>query len=718
MPVKNTNAKSWVIQPSFDGKKWSKYPLGDKPTGFQTTPILLKTDIVSGSNVNGENNKGAYLSLFGYGFGIAANLGTATGARVYIGGVEVDNYRALITSRTYQVNQVQQIIVQVGALAGLTAGVDYPVTVEVNGVTSVNPTGYTNNFMIQPGNFYFVATTGNDSTALVNDINRPYRYVQNITQHASGSDVVIDSVNGIWSTLQPGDTIVIRGGNYSDITGYEGRWCRYYNNGVKPSAPTGSVGHGYIHFTRYPGTVLGNTPEDVHYTLPAETNSVIGRSGGIQGGSSNASLRGYGYYTSISGLRFTGVANGSSDGGPTDFQSSGKYWRVFDCEIGPWYSGGTDYKDSGTGGVGERAVMAFNYIHDIEGSPSALQNHGIYMGGIEGGTGYVSGSQYCEIAYNWVKNIPGGSSIQFNFAANNAYLKQNVLGATNNGSGAIRIQVPTMTDSSRSNDGTFNAPSGAVMPTNAWVRISGVGGTTEANGFWKITYVDSTHFDLQGSTFTHAYTSGGYMEDVTVGFIENKVHHNFLDTCAKSGITCGPGSYTCKSWNNIILNSGTYALRSQPSQSTAPDIHIMFSHNLVYNPVRNVTEMECNLSTGELIYQHNIFVNGPNTDLSFGAWRNDYNGGGADPNDVTVYDRNLYFDTRGVITTKQSDDTNGSYGDPLFKDISIQDFTLLTGSPALNAATSTEIIPVADDIYGIIRSLSTPTIGPTEGVGT
>lgn len=39
--------------------------------------------------------------------------------------------------------------------------------------------------------------------------------------------------------------------------------------------------------------------------------------------------------------------------------------------------------------------------------------------------------------------------------------------------------------------------------------VAGVVGTTEANGRWTITVVDSTHIDLQGSVFVNAYVSGG-----------------------------------------------------------------------------------------------------------------------------------------------------------------------------------------------------------------
>jgi hypothetical protein len=42
------------------------------------------------------------------------------------------------------------------------------------------------------------------------------------------------------------------------------------------------------------------------------------------------------------------------------------------------------------------------------------------------------------------------------------------------------------------------------------ITIAGVGGTVEANGAkQRITVTGANTFDLQGSTFTNAYTSGG-----------------------------------------------------------------------------------------------------------------------------------------------------------------------------------------------------------------
>lgn len=42
-----------------------------------------------------------------------------------------------------------------------------------------------------------------------------------------------------------------------------------------------------------------------------------------------------------------------------------------------------------------------------------------------------------------------------------------------------------------------------------YVNIASVTGTTEANGNWRVTYVNANNFELDGSTFVNAYVSGG-----------------------------------------------------------------------------------------------------------------------------------------------------------------------------------------------------------------
>lgn len=72
-------------------------------------------------------------------------------------------------------------------------------------------------------------------------------------------------------------------------------------------------------------------------------------------------------------------------------------------------------------------------------------------------------------------------------------LAKAITGAANNGGGLIRVTA-----------------TGHTFQTENRITITGVGGTTEANAAnWPITVITGNTFDLIGSTFTNAYTSGG-----------------------------------------------------------------------------------------------------------------------------------------------------------------------------------------------------------------
>jgi hypothetical protein len=397
---KNVATKNWVISPSGDGLLYSLYPSGNKPSGFLTTPTLIATDIVSGSTTGGENNKGAYLRLYGYSFGAKSAIGTAPGARAFICGHEVDNYRALVNSPVYPALQVQTLIVQVGSLAGATGSCDVKLT--VNGVDTNTLTG---GFYVQPGRFWFVSLSGSDSTGVVDDITHPFR---NLQAWGGGSQT---NFTGIWATttahgdagLRAGDTFVIRGGAWSDQNGFETHWARFSQQ--TGTVPNGSSSNGYIHFTSYPGAIGGNAPEDVHYTA---SNTGYG---GIHGvGSANSDL-GYGRYWSVSGLHIDGSA--LSLDGPINMQASAQTVkhdiRIVGNELGPWpttLTAPNDAKSAGIAGDTYGGELLFNYIHDIDGDHTAQQNHGLYLDGAQHSARDVT------IAYNWVKNATGGSCMQ------------------------------------------------------------------------------------------------------------------------------------------------------------------------------------------------------------------------------------------------------------------------------------------------------------------
>lgn len=55
----------------------------------------------------------------------------------------------------------------------------------------------------------------------------------------------------------------------------------------------------------------------------------------------------------------------------------------------------------------------------------------------------------------------------------------------------------------------------AQAATGDQVQVTGVTGTTEANGVFPMTVVNGTHIELQGTVFVNAYISGGIATDIT-----------------------------------------------------------------------------------------------------------------------------------------------------------------------------------------------------------
>ncbi len=141
-------------------------------------PKVFYTDILTGPNSGGENNDGAYLTLFGSGFG--ASQGSS---QVTINNVPVATYKQWSDTK---------ITIQPGP--SVTSG-----AIEVK-----TPEGESNTdhvFTVVPGKIYFVALSGSDFRGKVGNINRPFRSIQKTLDR---------------SDFGPGDQLVVRGGDWTD----------------------------------------------------------------------------------------------------------------------------------------------------------------------------------------------------------------------------------------------------------------------------------------------------------------------------------------------------------------------------------------------------------------------------------------------------------------------------------------------------------------------
>ena len=379
---------------------------GDGPsttTPSGDAPVALFTDVPSGPVSGGENNLGGYLTIYGRNFGSASGLGTTT--KVTIGGVPVANYRFLGASKVNARQGLQALSVQVGALAGERLGTAQPIVVTVGGVASNATLTFTPN----PGHVLFVSQSGNDSTGALDDINHPYRYLQN---DSAGT--------GAYANVHAGDQIVVRGGTWADTNGKDGTWLRFGT--TTGTAPTGASHTGWIHVTAYPGPVNGNAPENVHYVTPANST------GGIQGPWS--AVHAYGNYLAISNLHLESNATARNDAAPINMQYASGPWRITNNELGPWPStlaAPSNAKAGGISGEGKGAEIFGNYIHDIAcaigQSSNPLENHGIY----------IDDDGSYNIGWNVISNITGGNGFQiytnggFSTTTNNVSLHHNII---------------------------------------------------------------------------------------------------------------------------------------------------------------------------------------------------------------------------------------------------------------------------------------------------
>jgi len=110
------------------------------PSIALAAPRIFYTDILSGPNTGGEDNRGAYVTIVGRGFG--ASRGSS---KVFIGGVEAAAYK-----------QWSDTAVSIQPGGAVTGGA---VTATVSGDTS----NADHSFTVRAGKIYFVALNGNDS---------------------------------------------------------------------------------------------------------------------------------------------------------------------------------------------------------------------------------------------------------------------------------------------------------------------------------------------------------------------------------------------------------------------------------------------------------------------------------------------------------------------------------------------------------------------------
>lgn len=549
-------------------------PVPAPPPG--STTLILGTDVISGAVSGGENGKGVYLNIFGTNLCAKfSDLGTTT--KVYIGGVEVDNYRCLVMAAGYGMagtwHNVQRIGVQVGALAGLLPGIAYPIDIRTAGVsTPVNVRaggscldldGAPLTFIVQPGPIFFVSVNGNDAND--GSIGSPKRHLQTWSGKGDLGGVLKCSGSGggvnATNTVVPGTTVyLLDDGVFTDFISGSGtlgaRWASLWQ--VTGTAPNGSTNRGPITISAYPGPIGANKPH-----LPF-WDGAAGSEGGIHGTDSARSvaatpwgIAGFGKYINVVNLKLRSNPKAPADGAPINLQNRGDGWRVVNNDIS-WQMTGSPAQAAGIANSGVGVKRLFNHIHDVYGD-DGFENHGIYIGagggnneqdsvnafnvirnitrgsGIQLHSGSGDGGKFYErisIHHNWIQNC-GKHGVNLNTSTRSATVWDNVIVDTQ--------QIPMYMGT-----GDVNAPNGVVWENNTVIGWATGPGAGAYAAFWN-----------NGSGFTG---SGSVLVQGNVCY-------------QRAGV---PSGYSFASTNgaNIKFNDNAWFdaggnLKSKPSSDTA-----------------------------------------------------------------------------------------------------------------------------------------------------
>lgn len=633
--------------------------VGASSTG---APRILYTDITSGPVSGGENNKGSYLSIYGIFPSLTfSDLGVTS--FVTVGGVNVDNYRCLakasgsgsggIGRGVFESWGIKRITVQVGALAGLTLGTAYPISISINGVSPANTLtsgfyvdldGENLAFTPNPGRFIFVdpvlgtnppigtVPTGANLANGDGGFNHPVKDLQTYATGNSAFGGALTCPNSVGSTsssntLPPGSHVVLRAGTYTTYltnTSFgQYRWaCPWAITG---NAPTGAINTGPIVITSYPGAAGSNAPEAPAFVGPNSASSTA-NAGGIHGTDSVRSTTanafnstGFGKHFHVSNLSVTvNPSCTASDAGPINLQNAANFWRVVNNECVWKATGATLAQTGGIQVVGDSCRIYGNWIHDIYGDPGQ-ENHGIYNG--EGGG--IAVTNVIE-AYNCIYNI--------------------------------------------------------TNPT----------GVSVANG---------------GSGIQFHQGSGGHQ------YTGCKVHHNVIDTTIKYGIDMVGGSKTIDVWANLLID-----VQQIPIYCASADVTLLRVMNNTIIGCNNgnnfgyggtgysfIWNNASGLASNTILIQNNVIYQRAGAP-TFGGYVVD------NSSSAIKLDTNNYFDASGARTSKPAGDTGGFYGDPKFANLVGRDFTPGNASPLLNAGVTPASLNFSPyDLAFLVRPQGTST---------
>jgi hypothetical protein len=411
-------------------------PVVEIPHQNTLAPAILFTDVAAGPNTGGPQNFGVPISIFGKGFGA-----TRGSSKVTIDGVEVARYLVWGQNNAHNPH-LDMIVVQPGA--NISGGA---IVVTVNGVASNSDQV----FSVNTGKVYAIALSssgGNDSNACT--LTAPCATINHVATNI----------------LQPGDTVLIRGGEYAESE----VWIR----GIHGDSGTQA---NPITIKNYPGeeVILSNAARP--FVVDAD-------------------------FITVSGLNFL---NGKSLGiaGWGDVNQKG------DKLVNNTFKGKIDYE--ATGSHGNDHVLAGN-VCEVSGSTVGTQGHCYY----------ISYGNNVKVIYNIGSGAPGygihvfdqrRSPNDFKRVISNLLVEGNILKGSTSRSGMIIA----MGDE----DGLGNSVENVVVRNNIFTANNHAGLQVQAIG---------KNVQVHNNTFYQNGVLGLYIGSGAISQIDIRNNLFFQDT--------------------------------------------------------------------------------------------------------------------------------------------------------------------------------------------
>jgi hypothetical protein len=329
-------------------------------TFAQTTPPhIFFTDLTSGPGTGGENNKGAYVTIYGDNFGVSQ--GTST---VIVGGGAVDHCPIWGAAWLWY----QKITCQLGS--NVTTG---NVVVTVNSNAS-NGTPFT----VRSGAIYFLSTSGNDSAN--GSVGTPWKSLH----HARG-------------TMVAGDIVYLRTGTWDSSIDAEGS-----SSSIIMFAGTGGTSAAPIAMVAYPGenpqwSAAGKTYVSYNWTGTATHDWVFA---GIYWNGANSTSRILDGQTGYNRLRLVGNTANNSTNVCWNFEGSSNTVQIYGNDVSSCSPGLLDSDHGysiyfGAYGTQDGIDIGWNNLHDNTGKGKGIQLYGHAPGDI---------IRNVVIHHNWIHN--------------------------------------------------------------------------------------------------------------------------------------------------------------------------------------------------------------------------------------------------------------------------------------------------------------------------